>query len=69
MWTGIGGRLRSESMVDLRRNTQSGEDVQILYAELLVREAEIVEAAESALELADAYQTHHILTPKFYDDG
>ena len=56
-------------MVDLRRNTQSGEDVQILYAELLAREAEIVEAAESALELADAYQTHHILTPKFYDDG
>ena len=31
--------------------------------------AEIIEATESALELADAYQEHGILTPKFYDDG
>jgi len=45
------------------------ENVQFLYAELLTVGAEIVEATESALELADAYQEHRILTPKFYDDG
>ena len=31
--------------------------------------AEVFEATESALELADAYQAYGILTPKFYDDG
>jgi hypothetical protein len=45
------------------------EKVQAVYAELLTLGAEIIEATESALELADAYQTHHILSPKFYDDG
>lgn len=43
--------------------------VQVLYAELLSLDAEIIEATESALELADAYQERRILTPKFYDDG
>ena len=32
-------------------------------------EPRIIEATKSALELADAYQAHRILTPKFYDDG
>jgi len=45
------------------------EKVQALYAELLTLGAEVVEATESALELADAYQEHRILTPRFYDDG
>lgn len=45
------------------------ERVQMVYAELLMLGAELVEASESALELADAYQAHGILTPKFYDDG
>jgi hypothetical protein len=45
------------------------ESVQGLYAELLALGAEIVEATESALELADAYQVHGVLTPRFYDDG
>jgi hypothetical protein len=45
------------------------EKVQAVYAALLMLGAEIIEATESALELADAYQAHHILTPKFYDDG
>jgi hypothetical protein len=45
------------------------EPVQVVYAELLMLGAEIIEATESALELADAYQEHGILTPKFYDDG
>ncbi|MBX2997608.1 MAG: hypothetical protein KF893_03785 [Caldilineaceae bacterium] len=45
------------------------EKVQVVYAELLLLGAEIVEATESALELADAYQEHGILTTKFYDDG
>ena len=40
-----------------------------MYAELLTIGAEIIEATESALELADAYQEHRILPPKFYDDG
>jgi hypothetical protein len=45
------------------------EKVQAVYAEMLMLGAEIIEATESALELADAYQAHGILTPKFYDDG
>lgn len=45
------------------------EQVQVLYAELLTLDPEIIEATESALELADAYQERNILTPKFYDDG
>jgi hypothetical protein len=43
--------------------------VQAVYAELLTLSVEIVEASDSALDLADAYQAHGILTPKFYDDG
>ena len=43
--------------------------VQAVYAELLSIGAEIIEAMENALELADAYQEHRILPPKFYDDG
>ncbi len=45
------------------------EEVQILYAELLVLNSEIILVAESALELAEAYQHRSILTSKFYDDG
>ena len=45
------------------------ESVQVLYAELVAMEAEILEVTESALELADEYQRRNILTPKFYDDG
>jgi len=45
------------------------EKVQIVYAEVLALGAEFVEASENALELAEAYQAHGILRPKFYDDG
>jgi hypothetical protein len=45
------------------------ERVQVVYAELLTLGAEIVVPSDNALELADAYQAHGILTPKFYDDG
>lgn len=45
------------------------EPVQLLYAELLTLDPEMIEATENALELADAYQARNILTPKFYDDG
>ena len=45
------------------------ENVQVLYAELLTIGAEFIAATENALELADAYQEHRILTPNFYDDG
>ena len=44
------------------------EQVQELYAELLGL-GEFIEATDNAAELADAYQAHNILTPKFYDDG
>ena len=45
------------------------EKVQAVYAELLLLGAEMLEASENALELAEAYQAHGILTPRFYDDG
>jgi len=32
-------------------------------------EHELILATEEVVELADAYQGHRILTPKFYDDG
>ncbi len=43
--------------------------VQELYAELLGLAPEILEVTEDALELANAYQTHRILAPNFYNDG
>jgi hypothetical protein len=45
------------------------ESVQVVYAELVAMEAEILQISESALELADEYQKRNVLTPKFYDDG
>ena len=43
--------------------------VQALYGELLAFKPDIIEATESALELAAAYQARRILTPNFYVDG
>ena len=57
------------SQVTATEPQDAPEKVQAVYAELLTLGAEIIEATESALELADAYQEHRILTPKFYDDG
>jgi len=45
------------------------EEVQVLYADLLMLDAEVIHTTEGALELADAYQERNILTPTFYDDG
>ena len=45
------------------------DQVQKLYAELLALDPEIIEATESALELANAYQARNILTPNFRNDG
>jgi len=45
------------------------EAVQIIYAELVALNAEVVKVNESALELADEYQKRNILTAKFYADG
>lgn len=45
------------------------EAVQIIYAELVTLNAEVVTVNESALELADEYQKRNILTAKFYADG
>ena len=57
------------SQVTVTELRDAPESVQLLYAELLMLEAEVIEVTENALELADAYQEHGILTPKFYDDG
>ncbi len=43
--------------------------VQKLYEELLALNPEIVSVNNEMAELADAYQKHNILTPKYYDDG
>lgn len=48
---------------------EAPETVQAIYAELLTIGAEVAQATEDALELADVYQDRRILTPKFYDDG
>jgi hypothetical protein len=45
------------------------EAVQIIYAELVALNAEVVKVNESTLELADEYQKRNILTDKFYADG
>jgi hypothetical protein len=45
------------------------ENVQSVYAELTAFNAEILTVEESALELADEYQTRGILTSNFYGDG
>ena len=65
-----GGLFKSLlSQVTATEIEDAPEQVQELYAELLTLNPEIIEATESALELADAYQTRNILTPRFYDDG
>ncbi|MCI5157439.1 MAG: hypothetical protein D3906_03190, partial [Candidatus Electrothrix sp. AUS1_2] len=44
--------------------------VQELYQELLaLHSAELISVTEEMIELADGYQQHNILTPKYYDDG
>ncbi|WP_446009806.1 PIN domain protein [Candidatus Electrothrix sp.] len=44
--------------------------VQELYQELLaLHSAELISVTEEMVELADGYQQHNILTPKYYDDG
>jgi hypothetical protein len=57
------------SQVTATELQDASEKVQAVYAEVLALGAEFVEASENALELAEAYQAHGILTPKFYDDG
>ena len=44
-------------------------EVQKLSADLLALKPEIISITPEALALADAYQQHGILTPKFYADG
>ena len=43
--------------------------MQVVYAELIALNAEVLTVKESALELADEYQKRGILTSNFYDDG
>jgi len=45
------------------------DKVQVVYAELIALNAEVLTVEESALELADEYQKRGILTSNFYDDG
>jgi len=44
------------------------EQVRTVYRELSI-DAEFITVDTEAIELADAYQAHKILTPKFYEDG
>ena len=44
-------------------------NVQVLYADLLASQAEVIAVSGSALELADIYQQRDILSAKFYNDG
>lgn len=48
---------------------QAPENVQLIYAELVSLNAEILTIEDNALELADEYQERNILPPNFYDDG
>jgi len=43
--------------------------VQRLYAEIIALNPEIISVSDEMADLADAYQEHNILTPKYYDDG
>jgi len=45
------------------------EEVKAQYAQLILWQIEFVPLVDEARILADAYQSHGILTPKFYDDG
>ena len=45
------------------------EMVRRTYAEMLAQAHEMLEITLEATELADRYQQHGILTPRFYDDG
>ena len=45
------------------------ENVQLVYAELITFNADVLAVEENALELADQYQKRGILTQNFYDDG
>ena len=49
--------------------TDAPAEVRELVADLLALEPEIISITSEALALADAYQQHSILTPKFYADG
>jgi len=43
--------------------------VQALYQDLLTLNPEIISLTDEMIDLADVYQQHKILTPKYYDDG
>jgi hypothetical protein len=45
------------------------ETVQVQYEDFLALESEILEVTESAIALAEAYQSRQILAPKYYPDG
>jgi len=45
------------------------ENVQLVYAELITFNADVLAVEENALELADQYQKRGILTQNFYADG
>lgn len=45
------------------------ENVQLMYAELTLLDAEILAIGNDSLDLAEEYQTRKILKPDYYDDG
>jgi hypothetical protein len=64
------GRLKPViSEITTAEITDAPAEVQELSADLLALKPEIIVITSEALALADAYQEHGILTPKFYADG
>lgn len=64
------GRLKAviSDIVAIEIN-QGFDKVQARFQQLLTWQPEWVIVTSEAVTLADAYQTHGILTPKYYDDG
>lgn len=64
------GRLKAvvSDLVAIEVN-QGFDQIQAQFQQLLSWQAEWVTVSAEAVLLADAYQSHKILTPKYYDDG
>jgi hypothetical protein len=65
----IGTMLPVLSTVLAAEIEDAPRQVQGQFAELLTLGPELVHPNEEAYELADLYQQHGILTPKYYDNG
>lgn len=70
----VAGPLWDRSLDERERRvaaeiTDAPKAIRDLFSDLLTLKPEILATTPEALALADAYQQHGILTPKFYADG